>query len=205
MIDDTDSLETMKDDPSLWVPPHDGELAPEDATLLNARARKWPGGQIPRAELSSLPSNSMYLRITMRPSMQPNDFHWAMYHFCDPDFGGMKYHIHGSTGRWMTDYVVERGILGTNFLIGLIRIGSIDYAESKDAVMSSVSQEDQTLNEKGGTTCRTWLLRVLERLRAESLLDYDSINDLEREVFAFGNQHLRDCAMNMQPRPVIQS
>ena len=151
-----------------------------------------------------LKDNALYIILFVRPSLEPNDFHWSLYHHTNETVGGCKYHIKGSPGTWLTDHGVTRGVWKSFLLIGLLHIADVPN-KMEDRTKALITQEDNNLNTIPGNTCRTWVLRALERLKDTGILRCSDVLALEQEVLEFGNSELEATAQCVQPRVVIKS
>ncbi|RDW86892.1 uncharacterized protein DSM5745_03534 [Aspergillus mulundensis] len=139
--------------------------------------------------------NNVYIALFVRADPPiPNDFHWALYL---PEYAskGTKYHIVNEGVGWIAAHASETpaGILKSFLLVGLIRVAAINSQEhlaaKADALLRS---HDNRLNDKEGTTCRTWLLEICE----------GDMEKLEAVVKDWGNRFADAAVKNVQPRPV---
>ena len=132
---------------------------------------------------------------------KPNDFHWGLYVHTEAK-AGYKYHIKNMTNGWIADHARSGGVFKSLFLTGLFHIATTQLDKATfnkiDGIMKTY---DSRLN-TAGTTCRVWVLLILELLKSNGLLQCQDMKGLEQEVFDFGNRHASDAAKAKKPRPV---
>ncbi|KAJ5474895.1 hypothetical protein N7475_004461 [Penicillium sp. IBT 31633x] len=156
--------------------------------------------------LARLAPGTLYISLYLR-SDPPllNDFHWAFYLHKGTSSapGGIKYHVRGIGGGWITGHEATAVLFTENFLCVVIQIATIPASAhgSVDEIMKSY---DEKLNSIPGITCRTWLVKVLDMLVEEGFVQCD-VGELERDCFEFGNEHSGSASANEQPRPVVNS
>lgn len=152
-----------------------------------------------------LTNNALYIILFIRGgSISPDDFHWSFYYHKNRNEGGSKYHITGGEGRWMTDHGVTRGVFKSFLLVGLIQIADVPNS-MEDKTKALITQEDNNLNSIPGNTCRTWVLRALERLKDAEILHCSDVLALEQEVKDWGNSEQQAAIDNVQPRVIVKS
>ena len=166
--------------------------------------------QLERAtELSALEPGALYIILFYR-STKDNDFHWAFYHHINANDGGLKLHIIGSTGHWDSDHGsgVTTDALADARLVGSVRLTNLSVGqEGLEAVRRIITAEDEKLNEIVELTCRVYIARACERLKAGGFLNFPDWARLQTEVFVFGNMAKADFAdgKGPKPRPVMAS
>jgi hypothetical protein len=102
----------------------------------------------------------------------------------------------------MADHGATAGILKEFLLVGLVQVAHVPAGLDIDGIMKTF---DHDLNTPG-QTCRVWLFRVLELLRAavpRVMLQCDDLEALEKQVKVWGNGHAQGAIGNVQPRPVL--
>ncbi|OJD10819.1 hypothetical protein ACJ73_09685 [Blastomyces percursus] len=150
--------------------------------------------------LARLPLNTLYIVLWIRSDPpRPNDFHWGYYFHTTPRLG-LKYHVNG----WITDHGSTGGVFKSNFLCVLVEIASVPPAKHShlDQVIRS---RDRDLNSIPDVTCRVWLVVILQALIQAGVVRCSSVEALQQECMAFGNQYSAAAAENIQPRPVVRS
>ena len=160
--------------------------------------------QLQEQALTTLPRRKLYLVLHLRKDPpEANDFHWGLYYH-KGQAGGTKYHVKNMSGGWIPDHAATGGLFKSNFLCVVIRIGTIP--EDKEQQLDQlVRKYDGNLNATSGMTCRVWVMKVLELLEKDKLVECPSLTALETECFNFGNQHMVAAARSEHPRPVVVS
>lgn len=148
-------------------PPSEGQSAlPSKEGDENQKANK-------PTPLEDLADNSLYILLFCRADPGPDNFHWALYLHRNAQSGGTKYHITGSEGRWLVAHETTRSVTRQFLLVCLIRVASaaIEQQELADRI---IRQEDDTVNQIPGITCRIYVRRICERLKAAGLMTFPS-------------------------------
>lgn len=155
-----------------------------------------------------LEADTLYVLLYMRGEDASNGFHWALYLHLDSDSdtgrrqGGLKYHIRDVGQGWMTDHVSTLGVHNELFLIGAVGIARVPKTRRED-LDRLVKQDDAELLTIPVLTCRTWVLRVLDRLHDAGLVQ-ESSEEVEKRAKAFAVEHFGSALLAQQPRPVQQ-
>ena len=175
-------------------------------TSVSAPLRNRDGEIIKRPEylpLSSLEDNSLYI-LTSRPycRVRTRNFPLGSVHERRCRERGTKYHISNLSGQWIAKHGISKGICNEMRLIRLFCVASVQSSHRE--VDKLLRMEDGKVNDIEGQTCKTWLERAIERLRAAGLA-CGSWNELEKNVCRFRNEHWQIVSMNMQPRPTRSS
>lgn len=64
---------------------------------------------------------------------------------------------------------------------------------------------DRDVSSIPGVTCSVWLVVILEVLIQAGVVHCSSVEALQQECMAFGNQYSAGAATNTQQRPVVRS
>lgn len=156
--------------------------------------------------LDDLQLGSLYLALFTRPHV-PGTFHWALYYYTDPQKGGWKMHVinMGSTGNtWTAGHTFTAGIFKELSLVGLMHVASPGLSPMEE-LLRSLREDDDNLNQVEGLTCRVWIARACERLRAKDFMRFPEWDVLEKEAIAWGLSQWEDCDRNVQPRSLVVS
>ena len=151
--------------------------------------------------LDQLLDYTLYICIFEQDVSTPSSFHWGMYLHQNPNKGGTAFDAKGSPGRWMAVQKATRGATGSQLLVGLVRIANID-PDKLDKVKQIITEEDSMVNEIKDFRCRMYVERACQRLKDKGLMNFESWAVLLKELETFGNNHLRSCEQNAQPRPI---
>ncbi|KAL5360963.1 hypothetical protein BJX96DRAFT_165553 [Aspergillus floccosus] len=171
---------------------------------VSARERALAIRKAQEDALARLPLNTLYIVLWIRSDPpQPNDFHWGYYFHTSPQ-GGLKYHMRNLGAGWIPDHGSTGGVFKSNFLCVLVQIASVPPAKYSqlDQVMRS---RDRDINSIPGVTCRVWLVVILQALIQAGVVRCSSVEALQQECMAFGNQYSAGAATNTQPQPVVRS
>ena len=104
----------------------------------------------------------------------------------------------------MTDHGVTKGVFKSFLLVGLVQVANIPTSMA-DKAKALITQDDNNLNSIPGNTCRTWVLRALERLKDADILHCSDVLALEQEVKDWGNSEQQATLDNVQPRTIVRS
>ncbi|KAL4907947.1 hypothetical protein BDW74DRAFT_175732 [Aspergillus multicolor] len=137
--------------------------------------------------------NNLYIALFVRADPPvPNDFHRALY-LPDSASKKTKYHIVNEGAGWIAAHASETPAISSQEHL----------AARVDALLRS---HDNRLNDKEGTTCRTWLLEMLAILHEEGVLEdvrcEGDMEKLEAAVKSWSNGLADAAVKNVQPRPV---
>ena len=148
--------------------------------------------------LSALKPNSLYILLFWHPNPDIR-YHWGLYHHAGSREGGWKFDIINPGGVWKLAFPYEDGkpqlgILDPNPREPLgvaVRVGTVGAQEVRRA-HEVIRVEDGRLNElnaelRGGISCRVYVMRACERLKAAGLLEYSGWIDCEKEVLRNGD------------------
>ncbi|MCJ1361187.1 hypothetical protein MMC16_000285 [Acarospora aff. strigata] len=152
--------------------------------------------------LANLTNNGLYVVLHLRqPYYAPNDFHWGLYHHETAATGGTKYHIRGGPGQWIGDHGHTFGVFKSAFLVGIFHIANVPNGLA-GRIRDLITQEDGSLNAIPDGTCLIWLMRALDRVKAEGILKCSDLAALEKEVKDWGNSQQVSAIDAQQPRPL---
>ncbi|MCJ1423956.1 hypothetical protein MMC29_001841 [Sticta canariensis] len=153
----------------------------------------------PKRPLSELVPESLYVILFERLLPKTNLHHWGLYHHQDAERGGSKYHVDDATGRWITQHGTTMEATNSDFLIGLIRIADFDPAE-RLRIKECIQADDKVLDSIYGMDCRVWVTRALGRLKSEGIINFESLEILDREILEFANINEFRFIYGVQPR-----
>ena len=148
--------------------------------------------------LSALKPNSLYILLFWHPNPDIR-YHWGLYHHAGSQEGGWKFDVINPGGVWKLAFPYEDGKPQLGILdpdsrepLGVaLRVGTVGAQEVRQ-VHELIRVEDDRLNElnaelQGGISCRVYVMRACERLKAACLLEYSNLADLEKKVLRNGD------------------
>ncbi|KAG5637588.1 hypothetical protein H0H81_004039 [Sphagnurus paluster] len=166
----------------------------------------------------------LYVFMTMRA--EPGDCHWGLYlHHTTTTatnaksksrvvHKGKKYHVRnpGSEICYMPAHEIVSDMLSTLFLVGLLRIGTIDIDVANptairvvDAIITALDAQVYELSRGNSIYCRTWVVGTIRALLSAGHLR-TVIDATDAEVWAhiqrFGEAEWAGAEKAVQPRPI---
>ena len=153
--------------------------------------------------LSDLADNSIYIML-FALRLGEVKFHWALYVHEDIERGGTIYQAAGSPGNWIMDHGQTFGACERNYLIGMMRIASIQQPNFKE-LAEIITVEDSKWPEIKDFSCRVYVKRACERLKSQGYITFESWAELQKEAETFGSRFEDEAALAVQPRPLAYS
>ncbi|KAG5640350.1 hypothetical protein DXG03_009104, partial [Asterophora parasitica] len=177
-----------------------------------------------------LVSGGLYVFMTMRADV--GDCHWGLYlHHSTTIVAsppteqsnrtlppaptkrrtihrGKKYHVRNLGEGYMPDHQIVGDMLSTLFLVGLLRIGTVqDPAISDvDSIISALDEQVHELSRGNSIYCRTWVVGNIRALVEKGVLATDARDEaIWAHIEEFGEREWESAEKAVQPRPIMDS
>ncbi|KAF8062228.1 hypothetical protein FPV67DRAFT_261669 [Lyophyllum atratum] len=175
-----------------------------------------------------LVSGGLYIFMTMRADF--GDCHWGLYLHHNttvvavpPNLHnnalpsavkhrtihrGKKYHVRNLGEGYIPDHQVVGDMLSTLFLVGLLRIGTIQDSAVADVdnIISALDDQVHELSKGNSIYCRTWVVGIIRQLVERGYLATNATdNHVWAHVEDFGVKEWGSAEKAVQPRPIATS